>query len=370
MNRPAKHSRLPLLFGRNSNRLEMSELKRGLFPNRYRDRSPNGNSTDQDPNGNGRRPKKVRKKKRKRKRRVTLAVLPTLLTLGNAVCGLAAIAVMMDIDTNVAGDQQQRLFIAGILIFAGMLFDALDGSAARMTGQESKFGAELDSLCDAITFGTAPAVMVWRISAGDVLPRRLTWSIGVLFTLCVLIRLARFNVETDEDDTHEGFEGLPSPAAAGTLAAFAIAMPELRHLAQNAPFEWVKGIANVTLETAPLFLPALALMLAYLMVSRVQYPHVFQQLMRGRKAPHQIGRALFVIVGVMVLHELALPVALCYFAFAYPAKTLVQRLGSAGRARALAVEAAGTQETTETLDDNGGAPDPAEVGPANVDESQ
>ena len=151
-----------------------------------------------------------KKKRRKKRRRLTLAVLPTALTLGNGVCGMAAIAVILGV--NLEWEMESKLMVAGILIFAGMLFDALDGSAARMTGQESRFGAELDSLCDAITFGTAPAVIVWQIGNGleaeHFIPTKVTWAIGVLFTLCVLIRLARFNVETTEDDTHEGFEGL------------------------------------------------------------------------------------------------------------------------------------------------------------------
>lgn len=261
-----------------------------------------------------------RRDKTKRRRRITLAVLPTMLTLGNGVCGLAAIAIAISPETSLQWPEEQKLFAAGLLIFGGMLFDALDGSAARLTGQASQFGAELDSLCDAITFGTAPAVIIWRIS--DVLPQRLTWAIGVLFTLCVLIRLARFNVETTENDTHEGFDGLPSPAAAGTLAAFAIAMPNLADFATAASYpSWVHGIAGWMLEASHYFIPVLALVLAYLMVSRFQYPHILQQWFRGRRPPHQIGQALFAVVGVFLLHWVALPLVFCYYAFASPVRS-------------------------------------------------
>ncbi len=302
----------------------MSELKRGLFPRR-RSRSQEyddglDESSRESGLRNGHRKQKRKRSSPKKKRRLTLAVLPTLLTLGNGVCGLAAIAVAMSV--NLQWPEEQKLLVAGVLIFAGMLFDALDGSAARMTGQASKFGAELDSLCDAITFGTAPAVLVWRIS--DTLPNRLSWGIGVLFALCVLIRLARFNVETDEDDLHEGFEGLPSPAAAGTLAAFAIAIPELNRISTDETyFDSIRRVAELSLAATPLFIAGLALLLAYLMVSRFRYPHIVQQLVRGRRAPHQIGQALFAIVGVFVLHELALPIALCIFAFAAPIRSLL-----------------------------------------------
>ncbi|TWU47282.1 CDP-alcohol phosphatidyltransferase [Rubripirellula tenax] len=295
----------------------MSELKRGL----YQTDTDTDLSEDVDSDRNAFNRDGTRRKKRKRKRRLTLAVLPTLLTLGNGVCGLAAISVAMS--ETLAWDNDKQLLVAGILIFGGMLFDALDGSAARMTGQESRFGAELDSLCDAITFGTAPAVLVWRYNDGVYLPLKLTWAIGTLFALCVLIRLARFNVETGDDDTHEGFEGLPSPAAAGTLAAFAIAMPELAGYAVKGVYhDNIQWIAEKTLVASHYLIPGMALVLAYLMVSRFQYPHVFQQLLRGRRAPNQIGQALFVVIGAVVLHWLVLPIAFCYYAFGSPIQSL------------------------------------------------
>jgi CDP-diacylglycerol--serine O-phosphatidyltransferase len=316
----------------------MSELKRGLHRTRgivddvevedeglRRIDQENGRPTRQRRSG-GRK-----KKRRRRRRRLTLAVLPTVLTLGNGVCGLAAIAVAMSV--NLPWENETKLLVAGILIFGGMLFDALDGSAARMTGQESRFGAELDSLCDAITFGAAPAVIVWRYSDnqalaladGQALPQKLTWAIGVLFALCVLIRLARFNVESSEGDTHEGFEGLPSPAAAGTIAAIAIAMPELTAYATGNYHEYVQWLATQLHAGAQYFVAALTLSLAYLMVSRFQYPHVFQQLVRGRRAPHQIGQAMFVVIGALLLHWLALPIAFFYYAFASPVRSLSLR---------------------------------------------
>ncbi len=269
---------------------------------------------------------RYRRRRRRRpgkRRRLTLAVLPTVLTLGNGVCGLAAIAIAVSTAT-LEWDLETKLYAAGLLIFGGMLFDALDGSAARLTGQASRFGAELDSLCDAVTFGVAPAVIVWRIS--DALPQRLTWAIGVLFAICVLLRLARFNVETPEDDDHEGFEGLPSPAAAGTLAAFAIAITDVKFYATSDQYPaWVGGMSAWTLEASHFFIPVLAALLAFLMVSRFRYPHVFAQLLQGRRTPNQIGQALFAVVGVVLLHWVALPLMLCYFSFGSPLRSLVRQ---------------------------------------------
>lgn len=249
---------------------------------------------------------------------MTLAVLPTMLTLGNGTCGLAAIAVA--VSDNLLWSEEQKLMVAGLLIFGGMLFDAFDGHAARMTNQSSEFGAQLDSLCDAITFGTAPAVIVWRYS--EVLPHRLAWAVGVLYTLCVLLRLARFNVETKEDSAHDSFDGLPSPAAAGTLASLAIAVPHLTTLQTAEYSEQVQMAAAWSLRASHYLFPALAVALAYLMVSRYRYPHAFQQLLGGRRSPHQIGQAIFICVGMFLLHELILPLAFFYFAFSPPLKQL------------------------------------------------
>lgn len=315
----------------------MSELKRGLFRRKNR-----GESSSHDPStGSGRdlrileersedafRPTqrgKTDKKGKKKRRRLTLAVLPTMLTLGNGVCGLGAIAIAVSDEKTLNWPLEQKLLYAGLLIFGGMLFDALDGSAARMTGQESEFGAQLDSLCDAVTFGTAPAVIIWGLA--DALPQRLVWAIGVLFTLCVLIRLARFNVETEEDDSHESFEGLPSPAAAGTLAAFAIAMPDLKAMSTDPTLhENVNLAAERAIAASHYYIPALALVLAFLMVSRFRYPHIVSQWVRGRRAPHQIGQALFALGGVFLLHWLALPLAFCYYAFGSPIRAGFMKL--------------------------------------------
>ena len=122
----------------------MSELKRGLHdlpPSEENDVDPEVEDVDPEVDSEdlesahevaskrGRFRRGPRRKKRRRKRRLTLAVLPTLLTLGNGVCGLAAIAVAMSV--NLDWDNETKLLVAGILIFVGMLFDALDGSAAR-----------------------------------------------------------------------------------------------------------------------------------------------------------------------------------------------------------------------------------------------
>jgi CDP-diacylglycerol---serine O-phosphatidyltransferase len=276
-----------------------------------------------------------------RKRHRGLALLPTMFTLGNAVCGMAAIAVLMSDAPRWTPDGQLfsvdrqlfasdgQLFFAGLLVFGGMLFDMLDGRAARMTGQTSEFGAQLDSLCDAITFGVVPAVILWQFAA--VYPERVRWVFGVLFTLCVIIRLARFNVETKEDSSHDEFFGLPSPAAAGTIASFATAVPQLSRFASpDTNSVEVQELATNALLWARYGLPVLAVVLSYLMISRFRYPHVFQQWFAGQRSLYQIGQIVFGAFFIYVAREIAVPMVFCYFAFESPLRQITR-----GRVEAL-----------------------------------
>jgi len=258
-----------------------------------------------------------------------IAVFPTLLTLGNGACGFGAITFAAKV-TQVAPDLPGHgpLFYSALLIFCGMVFDVFDGAAARLTGQTSELGAELDSLCDAITFGVAPAFLMLQfvnfpLWVGDeyslpfIYPARLVWTIAALYVVCAVLRLARFNIETEEDDAHDSFSGLPSPAAAGALAAFPIAFPEL--LAMAAPGNpQAKIVAAVLIPGVKIILPLVCLAVAVLMVSRIRYPHFGTQIIRGRGPRKSIIQLVFAGAAVAWVHELVVPLAFCYFAFGAP----------------------------------------------------
>lgn len=256
------------------------------------------------------------------------AVLPTMLTLSNAACGFGAITFAAKLGpTPTGGGTGNELLIAGLLIFLAMLFDALDGSAARLVNQTSDFGAQLDSLCDAVSFGVAPAYLMLQIMAHsfgtDVSPLfnyhpRLLWVIAVLFVMCAILRLARFNVETDEDDSHDFFSGLPSPAAAGVVASFPIALHGLRDLSTTGDGTLTRDIGTWLLPVTKLSLPLITLAIACLMVSRFRYSHVFNQLFRGQKSRAHIIQLVLTVTTIIAVHELAVPVIFCYFAFSAP----------------------------------------------------
>jgi CDP-diacylglycerol---serine O-phosphatidyltransferase len=263
------------------------------------------------------------------------AVLPTLLTLCNAVCGFGAItfAAKVGLVARLGWGETDTdcLFIAALLIFLAMVFDMLDGSAARWAKQTSEFGAQLDSLCDAISFGVAPAFILVKFSP-DFHPR-LLWSISVLFVVCAILRLARFNVETEEEDTHEQFSGLPSPAAAGTVASFMIAYPELETLVRQVPVEdagwweiWTHHLALYLSPALKVVLPIVALLCACLMVSRIRYAHVFNQWFRGRRSYQHIVQLVIGAVAIFLVRELAVPLIFCLFAFGSPLRAVLSAI--------------------------------------------
>lgn len=283
-----------------------------------------------------------------------------MLTLGNAACGFGAITFAAKVGPDTFGGSE--LVVASMLIFLAMLFDALDGSAARVMHQTSEFGAQLDSLCDAVSFGVAPAFImlqfispkVARNEAGEAVmspmidllqgapvslfeyPRKLLWVIAALYVVCALLRLARFNVETDEDDSHEGFSGLPSPAAAGTIASFPIAVRGLAELLRDPsdPEKFLAGssdpfylVAQNAIIAIALLLPLITLGVAMLMVSRVPYAHVFNQFFKGERSRSQLLQLVFAIAMIFLVKELALPLLFLGFAFVAPARSLYVELG-------------------------------------------
>jgi CDP-diacylglycerol--serine O-phosphatidyltransferase len=277
------------------------------------------------------------------RRQKLFAVLPTLLTLGNAVCGFGAITFAAKVGLKQYGwgsSDTSCLWIAAVLIFLAMVFDMLDGRAARWAKQTSEFGAELDSLCDAVSFGVAPAVILIKFTAESEPPMmiaRLLWAIAVLYVVCAILRLARFNVETGEEDSHEYFSGLPSPAAAGTVASFMIALPELESLAQptgpNAGKleRIINSTAIAILPALHVVLPIVALGCACLMVSRIRYSHVFNQWFRGRRSYRHILQLVVGLAIAVMFKELAVPLLFCVFSFEPPLRAGWRAIVGKGR---------------------------------------
>lgn len=244
----------------------------------------------------------------------TIAVLPTILTLGNLVCGFFAIVVASRVDVlNLDPRDPTNVMYSGWLIFLAMVFDALDGQVARMSNTASEFGKQLDSLCDLVTFGVAPAfLLVKMVPDFAIAHRSAVWIIAASFAACVALRLARFNVETDQEDDHMTFRGLPSPAAAAALAGFAIFFHTIRK--EDPSLAYAAQIDDVLQVVLPFFAVALAL----LTVSRIAYPHLVNQLLRGQRSFGHVVAVVFTLVAVMVIRGYAVPIVCAGFALSGP----------------------------------------------------
>jgi CDP-diacylglycerol--serine O-phosphatidyltransferase len=251
-----------------------------------------------------------------------VAIIPSLLTLGNAVCGFGCITYAAKVGPEMATPND--LYYAALLIFAAMVFDALDGPVARFARQTSAFGAQLDSLSDAISFGVAPAFLMLKFSPVLFHPR-LLWVIAVLYMLCAVMRLARFNVTQDDEPAHEYFRGLPSPAAAGMVASLVVIAPGLERLTTPEMKESAQRMGEFLIATTSMALPVVTLIVACLMVSRIRYPHVFNQFFRGRHTYRHFVKLIFALVVVFLIHELAIPVVLFYFVISSPLRAVWTR---------------------------------------------
>jgi CDP-diacylglycerol--serine O-phosphatidyltransferase len=198
-------------------------------------------------------------------------LLPNLLTLGALFAGFYAIIAGMNGNFNAAG---WAILIAAVL-------DGLDGRVARMTNTQSAFGAQFDSLADMVSFGVAPALVMFSWALGDL--GKFGWSAAFIYVACAALRLARFNTQAGIADKAY-FQGLASPAAAGTLV-FTI---------------WFFVDNGVAGETVRWLIFLETIVLGILMFSRVRY-FSFKATPRGDKVP-----ALWIFLAVLIIVLLAL----------------------------------------------------------------
>ena len=259
----------------------------------------------------------------------TVAVFPTMFTLGNLVCGFFAIVVAARVDKPDAAMMEladaSNVMLAAWLIFLAMVFDALDGYVARLSGTASDFGAQLDSLCDLVTFGVAPGFLLVKMCPRFIYMDTLVykdgmWIIAAAFAACAALRLARFNVETSDEDDHLTFSGLPSPAAAAAIAGFGIMFHTLAQ--RRETLEYAPQIESALQAVLPLF----AVLLALMMVSRIPYPHVVNQVFRGQKSFGHVVAVVFALVAVMLVKGYSVPILCCGFALSGPIRFAWEKL--------------------------------------------
>jgi CDP-diacylglycerol---serine O-phosphatidyltransferase len=216
------------------------------------------------------------KTRRLRQLGMHIYVLPNLITTMNLFSGFFAII------QSIKGEYRQ----AAYAIVAAAVFDLLDGRVARMTHSMSKFGAEYDSLCDLVSFGLAPGILLYQWALQPF--GRVGWLASFMFAACGALRLARFNVQAGVVEKNY-FQGLPIPMAGGIVASSVLAFQDMEWEAQKSPV-----------------LLLMAFTLAIVMVSTFRYRSFKDLDLRHRVPFSYLVAGLIVIVMIAVWPEVML----------------------------------------------------------------
>lgn len=226
--------------------------------------------------------------------RPQLRHLPNLVTLGNGISGLAA--VLLCSAAVQAGDLSRGLHLAFVCIALGVLCDTLDGPLARVLKANDPLGAQLDSLCDGVSFGFATAAVlalaVWSLAP------LLALTLGSLWLGAALLRLARFNLTTDTSVPHQYFSGMCSPVA----ALFLVALLDASH--GTALYPWL-----------PL---AAAVLLPLLMLSRIVFADLPKHYLARKRQPWDL------LIAALALLVLPAPIVVSTFLGCFLLQTLWQ----------------------------------------------
>ena len=262
---------------------------------------------------------------RKKKRLKYIAVLPSFVTLMNGACGFIAVVFASrspELRWNIIrGFSMNSFALSGYMIFLAMIADMLDGRVARLTRTTSSFGGQLDSLSDTVSFGVAPAFLMIKVIEFypeyfsfekirfSILINRSILFFAIFYVMCAVVRLARFNVENEEDESaHMNFAGLPSPAAAGIVVSLVIFSQQYLH---GFPGEIAGRAVEMLVVTS---LPVITFISGILMVSRIRYPHLANQLLRGKKPLSTL--LLLFACGLLVIWNIQLAMVLGFCGFA------------------------------------------------------
>ncbi|MCK5640020.1 MAG: CDP-diacylglycerol--serine O-phosphatidyltransferase [Gammaproteobacteria bacterium] len=244
-------------------------------------------------------------------------LLPNLFTTVGLFAGFYAIVSAMD----------GRFEAAAIAIFVAMVMDGLDGRVARLTNTQSDFGMEYDSLSDMISFGLAPALVMytWSLSVMG----KLGWLAAFIYTACAALRLARFNTRSESTDKRF-FQGLASPAAAALLVGLI----------------WVGTVYGIAGSEVGKWTVAVTILAGGLMVSNIRY-YSFKDMDFKGKVPFFV---MLIVVLVFVFITLDPPRVLFSMAMIYaisgPVITLVM-LYRSRRMRASGSEETGNDKTED-----------------------
>lgn len=239
-----------------------------------------------------------------------LSFIPCAITLCNALCGLSAIIYLI---RNPDGSPAVPA-LATWLIFAAMVFDLFDGFVARKLGAESLQGMELDSLADMLSFGVAPATMIYQIGQHlqDYFPAGgwIAWAASGFYAVCAMWRLAHYNTValSSEDAPKSGFTGLPSP---GGALAVCSAMLLLNRLDPDP-------------RTMAIVAVAYALISGFLMVSGFEYMHA-KKIVKSGPIVLRVAMLAFALLALMQFGVFAFFALIHLYIFSGPISEMVER---------------------------------------------
>ena len=255
-------------------------------------------------------------------------ILPSLFTVSNLFFGFTSM---------VCAQQENYAMAAGAIFIAAML-DMLDGRIARLTGTESEFGAELDSIVDIVSFGVAPAFLVyhWAFTSPEIaafpLLRRLGWAAAFLYVTCGALRLARFNVQKHVVESRY-FVGLPIPAGAGLVGAMVLRFP-----------------TSVTVSVFSYMVFTVTVFIALMMVSRVRY-RSFKDVNLRMRAPYTIAVVIAVVLIGFLVSPATVVIVAGYLYLVYP---FVRRMLSNGKTRRSSRDAVQMESEADEAETVGG----------------
>lgn len=289
----------------------------------------NGTRIDRDDAGEQRRPL------------IGIAMLPSAATLGNLLCGFVAVMCCVlstraayseilatGVHKRIAMLLPTDVAIGCYLIVAAMFFDVLDGRLARIARRTTEFGAQLDSIADVVSFGVAPIMLYLTLlmqlatpASGEptVFPIqwRLALTAGMIFISCAAIRLARYNAENIQSESGtQKFSGLPTPAAAAVVIGL-LALHEHLVLEGSVALgvDWPSVIRWALIPTA--------VGLGLLMVSRMDYVHVFNVYVRRDRPPAHL---ILVVAALAIGWMFSLSGLMTLLAMAYVLSGIVLNL--------------------------------------------
>ncbi|MDR0501958.1 MAG: CDP-diacylglycerol--serine O-phosphatidyltransferase [Treponema sp.] len=224
---------------------------------------------------------------RKEELRKGIYILPSLFTCGNMSFGI------LSIFSSISGDFIQ----AAWFLIGALACDIIDGRVARMTKTTSEFGLQLDSLSDLVSFGVAPAIMMYTLVLNQM--EKIGIAIAVLYVLCSALRLARFNVLAQSGEVQKHFVGLPTPASAGVIISFVLSYQLLAPAEYSLNFKTIPAL----MEFMPAFfkiMPVAIVVLSFLMVSNVPYTS-FKKIKLTRIRTIEVFALMIVLIILIVI---------------------------------------------------------------------